>query len=191
MTAACHPGPFDAVVLAGGAGRRMGGVDKAELEVGGRRLLDRVLDAVAHARRTVVVGPERTTSRPVAWTREAEPGGGPAPALAAGLGLVEAPQVVVLAADLPHVTADVVDALRAAATGDGAVLLDDSGREQPLISCWSTAALRGALAGRDLAGASLRSLLGGLQPASVPAGGSAAWLDCDTPDDLRRARERA
>src|SRR4051812_33904528 len=45
----CHHDPmssrpeYDAIVLAGGGGRRLGGVDKATLEVGGRTLLDRVL----------------------------------------------------------------------------------------------------------------------------------------------------
>ncbi|NJP68904.1 NTP transferase domain-containing protein, partial [Streptomyces spiramenti] len=47
------PAPFDAVVLAGGAGRRLGGADKAAVRVGGRTLLDRVLTASRAARATV------------------------------------------------------------------------------------------------------------------------------------------
>ncbi|WP_438949006.1 NTP transferase domain-containing protein, partial [Streptomyces harbinensis] len=39
------PPVFDAIVLAGGAARRLGGADKAAVTVGGRPLLDRVLDA--------------------------------------------------------------------------------------------------------------------------------------------------
>ncbi|MYQ48709.1 NTP transferase domain-containing protein, partial [Streptomyces sp. SID4985] len=35
--------PYDAVVLAGGAARRLGGADKPGVRVGGRPLLDRVL----------------------------------------------------------------------------------------------------------------------------------------------------
>ena len=37
---------YDAVVLAGGAARRLGGVDKPGVRVGGRALLDRVLTLV-------------------------------------------------------------------------------------------------------------------------------------------------
>ncbi|MEU7054400.1 NTP transferase domain-containing protein, partial [Streptomyces eurythermus] len=37
------PAPYDAVVLAGGAARRLGGADKPGVRVGGRALLDRVL----------------------------------------------------------------------------------------------------------------------------------------------------
>lgn len=186
-------GPFDAVVLAGGAGRRLGGVDKPALEVRGRTLLDRVLDAVAHAQRTVVVGPDRPTTRSVQWTREAVPGTGPAAALAAGLVLVRSPSVVVLAADLPYLTAHVVDALRAAADdGQGAVLVDVDGVEQMLVGCWPTARLRAAVSERSVVGASVRTLVRDLPRAHLrpAADGPPPWFDCDTPEDLWNARQR-
>lgn len=181
---------FDALVLAGGSARRMGGEDKPALLVGGVPLLDRVLAAVAGAATTVVVGPQRATSRSVLFAREDPPGGGPAAALAAGLPLVSAPWVAVLAADLPFLTPAVVDLLLAAAQdGDGALLVDDDGREQVLTGVWRTAALREAAVG-DLAGAPLRRVLGALAYARVPApaDGPAPWLDCDTPQDLAAAR---
>ena len=67
-----HPGTeaYDAVVLAGGAARRLGGVDKPGLGVGGRSLLERVLAACADARTTVVVADPRPVPRPVVWARE-------------------------------------------------------------------------------------------------------------------------
>lgn len=56
------PGPadaagFDAVVLAGGTGRRLDGASKPDLRLAGRRLLDHVLAGTAGARRVVVVAP--------------------------------------------------------------------------------------------------------------------------------------
>ena len=36
-----EPTPFDAVILAGGTGSRLGGASKADLELDGQRLLDR------------------------------------------------------------------------------------------------------------------------------------------------------
>ncbi|WP_240957281.1 DUF6457 domain-containing protein [Streptomyces chilikensis] len=92
---------YDAVVLAGGAARRLGGADKPGVRVGGRALLDRVLAACAGAGRTVVVADPRPTARPVRWAREEPPGGGPLAALAAGLEHTTAASVVVLSADLP------------------------------------------------------------------------------------------
>jgi len=54
---------FDAVVLAGGAGRRLGGVDKALVEVGGQDLLTRVLGAVAGAQPSCASGRVETPTR--------------------------------------------------------------------------------------------------------------------------------
>lgn len=178
---------YDAVVLAGGAGRRLGGVDKAALEVGGRTLLDRVLGAVDDAAVTVVVGPRRPVVRPVHWAGEDPPGGGPVAALAAGLPRVEADWVAVLAADLPFLDQGCVRALRrAAATADGALLVDDVGRDQLLVGVWRTSALRDALP-PDPAGRPLRSLLGRLAPVRLRLPGR-CWFDCDTQDDLLFAR---
>jgi molybdopterin-guanine dinucleotide biosynthesis protein A len=102
---------YDAVVLAGGAARRLGGADKPGVRVGGRALLDRVLAACAGATRTVVVARPRATARPVEWAREDPPGGGPLAALDAGLRHTTAPYVVVLSADLPFLEAGTVRSL--------------------------------------------------------------------------------
>jgi molybdopterin-guanine dinucleotide biosynthesis protein A len=179
----------DAVVLAGGAARRLGGVDKPALAVGGTSLLDRVVAAVPQAGRVVVVGPRRTTTRELEWCQEEPAGGGPVAALAAGLPRVVAATVVVLAADLPFLTPATVDALLAAAQGrDGAMLVDDDGRDQLLVGAWRTAALRAAMP-VDPAGARLGAVLGALDAARVRVTGQ-PWFDCDTEDDLAAARGR-
>lgn len=180
---------YDAVILAGGRARRLGGADKPAALVGGRSLLDRVLAAVPAARQPIVVGPHRATRRPVRWEREDPPGAGPIPALAAGLAVVRAERVVVLAADLPFLDPSTVTGLLAAVAGAaGAVLTDDTGVEQWLVGAWRTAALRPAVDAAD--GGSLRAVLAPLAPVRVSGGvGVAAppWFDCDTPDDLDRA----
>lgn len=184
---------FDAVVLAGGSARRLGGVDKPALLVGAHSLLDRVLSAVVDADRGIVVGPMRTTERPVLWTVEQPPGGGPVAALAAGLRLVTAAAVVVVAGDLPFLTGAVVHQLLDAALGrDGALLVDAEGRDQLLVGAWRTESLHAALPA-DPAGARLGAMLAGLDVARVasPAQERAPWFDCDTEDDLATARGTA
>lgn len=186
---------YDAMILAGGRARRLGGRDKPGVVVGGVPLIERVAEAVADARTLVVVGPARDgahLSRAI-FTREDPPGAGPVPALRAGLAEVAAEWVVLLAADLPFLTRRHVSALsRAAAPGAGAVLVDDDGEEQWLIGVWRTSILRNALGGYG--GRSLRGLLGRLEPVRVhlpaPEDGRAPWFDCDTVDDLATARER-
>jgi molybdopterin-guanine dinucleotide biosynthesis protein A len=182
---------YDAVVLAGGRADRLGGADKPALTVGGRSLLDRVIAGAGGARRTVVVGPHRPTARPVRWVRERPPGGGPVAALAAGLPEVRAPQLVVLAADLPFAASAVprlLSALARSSRYDGAVLVDADGRDQPLLAAYRANAIRSALRGvGEPPGCSVRRLLADLQLARVPAEGAEA-LDCDTADDVHRAR---
>ncbi|HEY3261982.1 MAG TPA: NTP transferase domain-containing protein, partial [Pseudonocardiaceae bacterium] len=70
-----------AVVLAGGRARRLGGVDKVGLAIGGRTLLDGVLVACDGAEPIVVVGPRRPTATPVRWAREEPAHAGPLAAL--------------------------------------------------------------------------------------------------------------
>jgi len=125
------------VVLSGGGAVRLDGADKSALEHDGRTLLEHALDAVAAADEVVVVGPALPTSRPVRFTRETPPGGGPLAGLSAGVAALSGfpDLVVVLAVDMPHVTDDTVARLLRAARDqerevDGAWLVDDTGRRQ-------------------------------------------------------------
>jgi molybdenum cofactor guanylyltransferase len=211
--------PFGAIVLAGGRGRRLGGADKPGLRVGGSTLAGIAVSAAvaAGARRVVVVGPDRpelaplTAGLPGGLTvlREHPPGSGPVPALRCGLAALREPRAVVLAADLPFLLARHLNALREAvdrppwehsngpgawsARPAGAVFADAGGSPQWLAGCWRTAALRSAL-GR-YRGTSLHGVLAPLEPVLVRGGRGdepgAPWLDCDTPDDLERARRIA
>jgi molybdopterin-guanine dinucleotide biosynthesis protein A len=187
---------FDAMILAGGRGTRLGGVDKASLSVGGATLLDTVVASVDAATRVICVGPERPTVRPVMWTRERPPGGGPVAALAAGLHLVEAEIVVVLAVDLPFITPEAVSSLvelcgkTDAAVADAAVAEDGDGIHQPLLAAYRTDALRTRLiALGGPAGASMKALLEGIDLVTVPA--PDASQDLDTPADLDLARAQS
>ncbi|GAB3978192.1 hypothetical protein GCM10029978_070130 [Actinoallomurus acanthiterrae] len=180
--------PYDAVILAGGAASRLGGADKPGTLVGGRSLVSRVGTAVADAERIVLVGPDRPELPAAVTVREDPPGSGPVPALRAGLAQVRAPSVAVLAADLPFLTTDDVNALRRRARGrSGAVFVDDGDRPQWLAGVWRTAGLRAALAGYS--GASLRGLMAPLEPARLRATvhRRPAWYDCDTEDDVAEA----
>ncbi|MFJ5290382.1 MULTISPECIES: DUF6457 domain-containing protein [unclassified Streptomyces] len=188
---------YDAVVLAGGAAKRLGGADKPGLTVGGLTLLDRVLGACRGAGTTVVVGGRRETVRPVAWAREEPPGGGPLAALGAGVRGVSAGTVLVLSADLPFLGEATVPALLAAlGTGprEGVLLTDPGGRDQPLVAAYRTDALRRGLAllateHGSLTGLPLRLLTAGLDLVRIAADPLASF-DCDTWQDVASARAR-
>lgn len=76
---------YDAVILAGGRGSRLGGIDKAQLMLAGSPLIERPLAAAAGAGRVVVVGPDALARPGLLLAREDPPGGGPAAGTAAGL----------------------------------------------------------------------------------------------------------
>jgi molybdopterin-guanine dinucleotide biosynthesis protein A len=180
------PRPLWAIVLAGGASRRLG-ADKPEQRIGGRRLLDIALAAVAGADAVVVVGPPRDVPTGVTVARENPPGTGPVAALAAGLAALpgDRADVVVLPADLPDITAHAVAAL-ARARGDASVALavDDSGRPQYLTAVWDSVALAAALAADP---PRMRDLI----PADAVTAAVGGVLDVDTPEQLAAARTRA
>ena len=175
--------PFAAVVLAGGAGRRMGGADKAGLPLGGRTLLQRTLAAARRATEVVVVGdPHPDTGSGVRFVREQPAYAGPAAAALTGLAALHtAPErVVVLAVDMPLVTSRTVRRLLAVPDdADGVVLVDARGRQQPAFSVRAARLRDVAPAAADWPGLSLRRLLAPLDLRPLAAAGAEA-RDVDT-----------
>ncbi|MFC5381467.1 NTP transferase domain-containing protein [Aquipuribacter nitratireducens] len=200
----------DGVVLAGGAARRMGGTDKPALRVGGRSLLGTAVTALAGAGRVAVVGPSLPEDAApggadVVLTREEPPGSGPVTALLAGLELVVAPVVVVLAADLPRADARLVEGLlrclhEAGPAVDAVVPVDGHGREQWLAAAYRTAPLRAALeaalaarpVGPEGRGPGLRDVVPRVRwTAATDPVLSGRLSDVDTPEQLSRAHLEA
>jgi molybdopterin-guanine dinucleotide biosynthesis protein A len=186
------PIALGAVILAGGTAARMGGVDKASIELHGRTLLEHALDAVIDAGEVVVVGEWVRTVRPVTFTREDPPQGGPAAGLLAGLDAFARPprHLVVLAVDMPRVTMATISRMRAAADAhDGSVLCDERGRRQLalVLDADRLRAVRPAY-GADH-GLPLHRLLAGLDVIEVPCIGEEA-RDVDGWADLRDLRLR-
>lgn len=186
-----------AVVLAGGTGVRLGGVDKAAVELDGRTLLEHALAAVAVADEVVVVGGPVPTSRPVTFTREDPPLGGPAAGLLAGVAALTrtADRVVVLAVDMPRVTAATVGRLLDAADApdgpdgrdgrevpDGSALVGRDGRRRLAVVVRPGALVAAAPA--DPHGMPLHGLLRPLDLVDVPALGDEA-RGVDRWEDLR------
>ena len=161
----------------------MGGRDKAMLVIGGRTLIDRVLDAFPHNPKIVVVGPRRMIDRSVVWTVEEPGGGGPAAGLRVGLAAVDTGRVAVAAVDHPFLTEATFIRLASAADGhDGAIAADASGTDQYLVGVYETEPLRSALEGRE----ALRDVVAELDLARVTD--MRASFDIDTEADLTKGQ---
>jgi molybdopterin-guanine dinucleotide biosynthesis protein A len=180
-----------ALVLAGGQARRLGGIDKALVDVGGMTMLDRVLSAAApHCDHLVVLGPERETSVAGArFTMESEPGGGPVPAVAAGLAEIpDADEIVVLAVDLPLLRPEHVATLFAGLDDAQVVAAaDHRGEPNPLLAAYKDYALRIGVEGLG-PGARAAEMMGEL--IAIVDLGEAGTLNVNQPYELERARRR-
>jgi molybdopterin-guanine dinucleotide biosynthesis protein A len=187
-----HALGLDAIVLTGGAGRRVEYRDKAELHLAGWPMADHVLLAVSGAARRIVVGPERRGLSEPEFCREDPPGAGPVAAIAAALERVTQAEVAILAADEPFIGPG-LDVLRTALMVQGndfGAYVDTGGRINYLAAVWRTAALRRAVAAlANPAGAAVRALYDGVNGAFIPDFDALA-ADCDTYGDLREAESR-
>ncbi len=154
------------VVLAGGSSRRMGRT-KALIDIDGRAMADRVLDALraVGAEPVVLVGGDAVELAALSAPLIADlyPGQGPVggvltaldhlavPARRTGLGVVDA--ALVLSCDLAAITPDSLWPLVEAAAGDshGRVWVAATDRMEPMCALWSLAA-RGVVRERFVAG---------------------------------------
>lgn len=193
-----------AVVVAGGASRRLNHVPKASLSDGTSTLLDCALEAVASASPRVVVGPESLPlPTGVLRTREDPPFSGPAAAIHAGLECIAADcersqtpvpnWCLILGVDTPRIAPAVqqlIAAARAAeqsSVGQSAPAGSEAsagfwgvaeGIYQPLVGIYRFEAIRSVFS-TGTTDASVRSFLRRLNPAAVEMS-AADTADVDT-----------
>jgi molybdenum cofactor guanylyltransferase len=182
-----------AVVLAGGASHRFP-PDKLAQLVEDQPLLDRALASLPEQFVVVVVGSMRQVARPVIFTSEDPPGGGPAAAMIAGVrrALEESADViVVLPADAPlggQAARTLLGRLEGEPSAQAVVGVDAHGREQPLQLALLPAAAEALLTAAGpggAAGVSARRMLDALRPGLVTQELAPAELwDIDTADQL-------
>ena len=191
-----------AVVVAGGASRRLNHVPKASLSDGTSTLLDCALEAVATASPRVVVGPESLPlPSGVLRTREDPPFSGPAAAIHAGLECIAADcersqtsvpaWCLILGVDTPRIAPAVQQLLAAAREAERAAAFSPADSEasagfwgvsegiyQPLVGIYRFEAIRSVFS-TGTTDASVRSFLRRLNPVAVEMS-AADTADVDT-----------
>ena len=187
---------WDAIILAGGRGTRLGGVDKAELVVGGRTLLEAAVSATGNAEERCIVGPDRPGLQDSVRCVVEEPAHtGIAAAVDVGLRELrgsDAAMVALVAADQPSVDQAlpvVLSEVWGGSSADGWIAADPYGSTFPLLGVYRKASLERRIARLKredrLADASLGDLLEGLRLKPVRLLGYLC-ADIDTPTDIRR-----
>jgi molybdopterin-guanine dinucleotide biosynthesis protein A len=109
-----------AAILAGGRATRFGGVDKSALVVEGRTILDRQLSELSQiAGEIFVVGRETSQRENVTAIGDLVPGRGPLGGLHSALNAAHGDPVIVVACDMPYVSAPFLAYLAGLASGLG------------------------------------------------------------------------
>ncbi len=190
-----------AVVLAGGLARRMGGGDKPLRRLGGRPLLDHVLERLRPQVALTILNANGDPARFAPWRLTIVPDGmpdhpGPLAGVLAALDWAAAerpdlPWVLSVAGDGPFLPRDLAERLHAAreAAGTPLACARSGGRTHPPIGLWPTA-LREALRQALLAGERKidRWTAGhGIVHADWPAEPFDPFFNANAPEDLAEA----
>ncbi len=180
------------LVLAGGLGRRMGGVDKGLALLDGRPLAARVIERLAPQVGTLLISANRNPQAygahgyPVLADR-VEGFAGPLAGLHAGLAACATPLLICAPCDAPFLPLDLVARLREALYRDGdhqlAVPRTGDGL-QPTFALMRREVLAELTAYLDAGGRRMQAWYGQLRMATVDFPDGAAFGNINTPEDL-------
>jgi molybdenum cofactor guanylyltransferase len=194
------------LVLAGGLARRMGGGDKALIEIGGRTILERVLETITPQCNGIILNANGDPSRfarfglPVI-ADDIPDFAGPLAGILAGLdwAAVHRPEIawmVSVPGDCPFLPADLVERLHAArnAAGTNLACAKSGDWRHPVAGLWPVrlrADLRHALVDEDLHKIEVWTARHGIAIAEWPDTPVDPFFNVNTPDDRDRANDIA
>lgn len=187
-----------AAILAGGRARRLGGVPKGLLLVGGEPIVARQLHVLAPLVRgcAIVAGDPAPYAGVAAAAgaqliRDRDPGRGPLAGLDAALAQLDGEALLLFGCDLPFIDAALVRELRDAHPGAAALVPRVDGRPQPLAARYARSIA--PLVSARLARGALRmmELLDELDTRWLDVAPTRALMNVNTPEELARAEELA
>lgn len=130
------------VVLAGGRGTRLGGVKKALLDVGGKPIVERVLDAVRPLSDEIIVVDNDDSLAHLPGVRivpDTETRAGVLTALYSGLSAATSELCLVVACDMPFLSRGLLEWLVAQTTGSDVVIPVTGGQMDPMHAIYRRA----------------------------------------------------
>ena len=190
-------GGLAAAILAGGRARRLGGLNKGTLTVGGREIVDRQLDALRQVGAAVfVVGPDAAawSGRGLAVVPDDRPGNGALGGIYTAIVRSPCARTLVVACDMPFLSAAFIR--RLAAEEDADLVIPRSARGyEPLCAIYGRACAAG-IAARIARGALQASVLPeGVRVVEIGPETLAAYdpdgrlfVNVNTPHDYERAK---
>lgn len=187
-----------AVIVAGGAGTRLGGASKAFLDIEGQPILARQLAVLRPLfGEIVVVAPDPAPFAPFGLTVLADrfPGKGAPGGVHAGLTAVRAGWAFCVACDMPFLRPEPIELLASQREDADAVVPVRAGFLEPLFAFYNVRLREPFSRALSSGSPSLARLLDAARTVRVPQGvleaadpGLIALENVNTPEDLRRAR---
>lgn len=194
------------LILAGGLARRMGGGDKAMIEIGGRTILDRVIETMTPQCDGIILNANGDPARFARFGLPVVPDdipdfAGPLAGILAGLDWAAAHRpniewMVSVPGDCPFLPADLVERLHAARAAAGTLLACAKSGDwrHPVAGLWPVglrADLRRALVDEDLHKIEVWTARHGIAIAEWPDRPIDPFFNVNTPEDRIRANDIA
>jgi molybdopterin-guanine dinucleotide biosynthesis protein A len=193
------------LLLAGGLARRMGGGDKGLLSVGGRRVIDRVIDAARGQVRALALNANGDPARFAAFGLPVIADGipdfaGPLAGVLAGMDWAAslappARWLVSLPTDAPFLPRDLVARLAAGLAGGCDIAVAESGGQvHPVIALWPVAlseALRRAMLEEDMRKIDRWTARYRVATVAWPTAPADPFFNANTPEDIAEAERLA
>jgi molybdopterin-guanine dinucleotide biosynthesis protein A len=179
------------VILAGGAGTRIGG-SKAIVNLNGRPLISYPVEAMWRALGDVAIVAKIDTQLPsvagaTVWIEPDEPRH-PLLGIVHGLGLTEGRPVLVCPVDLPFVSSGLIRRIAEAGRGGArSVIATREGRTQPLLGCYQPETLGPLCAALESAEVPVREAVAALDPLAYEVEHPDELFNINSPDDLLQA----
>jgi molybdopterin-guanine dinucleotide biosynthesis protein A len=189
------------VIQAGGRSTRMGGDPKALLELGGKRIVERVVDALGAVVDDLLVvtnTPERYAFLHLPMVPDRYPDGGALGGIATGLAAAAGEAVFTVACDMPFIHPDVVRLVLARAGEADVVIPRVDGQYETMHALYARACLPHMEARLRAGELKIVGFFPAVRVLEIPADAVArhrapalAFMNVNTPEELARARALA
>ena len=190
-----------AAIIAGGRAQRLGGLDKGDLVIGGRRIIDRQLSVLGQVAEHILIvsnDHHRFRASGLRVCGDLVPGAGPLGGLYTALVRSPSAQTIVVACDLPFLTGSFLRYLVAQVRGADAAIPRTATGTEPLCAVYDRACLepirarieRGQFRVSALADAIRVRDIGPAEVAPFDPTGT-MFVNVNTPDDYTHANDLA
>ncbi len=186
--------PTTAVVLCGGRGRRLGGVDKPLVELAGKTLLAHLIERLEPQVNAIVLSGVRLRQAYESFgyplVEDEDPDQGPLAGIVSARSVVQTPWILTTPADTPFLPSDLVSSLASCCRRTGAAVVTAGGHRQNLAMLLDRERMESLTRFYADGGRAVHRWLtaNGVEEVELPAPG---FFNINTPDDLARARLRA